>query len=93
MNLKSIIGLARLTVDQAIKYLDHTNYNLRGLVVVLIDDFNVLDGTHETVASTLQDIVPGEINTMVKTDHWYKIWTSNRVLIIFKEGKPAFAVY
>lgn len=93
LNLKSVIGMSYLSKEQAIKYLDHPNYKLRGSVVVLIDDFNVLDGIQDPIASTLLDIVPGLVNTIVRTDNWKKLWTPNRVLIIFKEEKPAFVVY
>lgn len=95
LTIKSLMGLATLTVDQLIKYFDHPNYQLRGSDFALVANINIIDGQNAILRE-------GEIVGIIKEDSQVFIlisdgnkysMTENVVLIIFKEGNPTYAIH
>ena len=91
LTIKSLIGLAKLTVDQVTKYLDHPNYQLKGSQVVLVDNFNVIYGASDEFLEGY--LVKIGQSKRVYASNWSRFLEEDMFLIIFKEGKPTYIVF
>ena len=91
LTIKSLIGLAKLTVDQVTKYLDHPNYQLKGSQVVLVDNFNVIYGASDEFLEG--NLVKIGQSKRVYASNWSRFLEEDMFLIIFKEGKPTYIVF
>lgn len=95
MTVQALIELAKLSVDQTIKYLDHANYQLRGSQMVVLDNLNIIDGAgyNSPLETQLMDMRSSELATVITTTHGIVYLKEDMVILIFKDGKPTYAMY
>jgi len=97
LDVKTLIGLARLSLSQTKAYLDHSNYKLRGSkIAVLNNDIQnpfhwVLEGSDITLTGMGEsdDTILMSING--RGEKPFKV--EKFIIVIFKEGKATYAVY
>ncbi|MEI6671969.1 MAG: hypothetical protein WCL02_00995 [bacterium] len=92
LDVKTLIGVARLTYNQLIQYFNHYNYNLKGATVeVKSNDLNNQKVIHSGIIENVN-----EKYIYIKNEHadvQPVALGPEKILIIYKIGKPAYAVY
>ncbi|MCX6824158.1 MAG: hypothetical protein NT085_03450 [candidate division SR1 bacterium] len=106
ITLKDLVGLLPLTLGQAIKYLDHNNYKLRGCEAALLNNVDIASKDLNTVNTVtkvpllyfgkLSNITnEGEITLLIqekKEENLVPMELWEGILIVFKDGKPKYAI-
>lgn len=91
LDVKTLIGVARLTYNQLMNYFNHYNYNLKGATVeVKSNDLNNQKVLH---SGTIENVNKDYIYIKNNTDIQPVALGKEKILIIYKTGKPAYAVY
>ncbi|HMS91094.1 MAG TPA: hypothetical protein PKC87_02655 [Candidatus Absconditabacterales bacterium] len=96
LNVKELIGLARLTVEQAEKFCTHANYKLSGSIFVLLDNQEFLGYTKSSVRfGTIIRITAKNQGTVTFTEKGERrsILLGDSILIVFKDDKPKYAIF
>lgn len=94
ITVKDLIGMSKLTLEQAKKYLEHPNYSLKGSPIAIIKNDSIDPET--MITGELEDVsVDGEISFRNEGICTFKpaLLDVNTILIIFPKDKPAQAVF
>lgn len=96
LNAKELIGLARLTVEQAEKFCIHPNYKLRGSLIVIIDNRKIIQYDQANPRfGMLIDITAKNNGTVTFTQEGErkKVLLEDSILIVLKEDKVKYAIF
>lgn len=96
VTIKGLIGLARLTTEQLERYLDHPNYNLRGLKINILK--NNLNCPEYLLSHTIlkgMDVQDKDILISIhgKEEEKFDLGKDFILIIYNKDGEPKYAVF
>lgn len=96
LNVKELIGLARLTVEQAEKFCTHPNYKLRGSLMVIIDNRKIIQYDQANPQFGMLTHITAKNNgtvTFTEEGERKKVLLGDAILIILKEDKVKYAIF
>jgi len=97
LDIKMLIGVKRLSLSQAKKAFDDTKLAIKGSKIMMIDNVNLLERlTYSAYLDRGKLISINKGGAIVFLSQGIEIRKSvnkNTILIIFRNGKPEYAVY
>ena len=93
ITVKDLIGVSKLTLDQAIKYFEHPNYMLKGSEMVIMDNETI--DPEKIISGTLNAISDeGEISFVADGECVIQtVSLEEKILIVFPKELPAQAIF